>query len=117
MDKYASRVRTPDENQAFLEEHPELLHEHCMGAWWRERSHACTLRGVGRDAAERVACGALGRGVSALMCASPASHAGYLLMEALTLGMDDKKARVAAQPHSRTPDADNALPGGDEARG
>jgi hypothetical protein len=66
MDKYASRVRTPDENQAFLEEHPELLHEHCMGARRRERSHACTLRGVGRDAGERVACGALGRSVSVM---------------------------------------------------
>jgi hypothetical protein len=32
MDKYASKVRTPDENQEFLEAHPELLHEHCMGA-------------------------------------------------------------------------------------
>jgi hypothetical protein len=49
MDKYASRVRTPDENLSFLEEHPELLHEHCMG---------------------------------------------YLLMEALQLGMDDKKAAM-----------------------
>jgi hypothetical protein len=49
MDKYASRVRTPDENLSFLEEHPQLLHEHCMG---------------------------------------------YLLMEALQLGMDDKKARA-----------------------
>jgi hypothetical protein len=36
------------------------------------------------------------------MHAPPALHAGYLLMEALTLGMDDKKARAAAQPHRRT---------------
>ena len=31
MDKYASRVRDAEENRDFLEEHPELLHEHCMG--------------------------------------------------------------------------------------
>ena len=33
MDKYAARVRDPEENQAFLEENPQLLHEHCMGTF------------------------------------------------------------------------------------
>ena len=31
LDRYASRVRSPEENLAFLEEHPALLHEHAMG--------------------------------------------------------------------------------------
>ena len=43
MDKYASRVRDADDNQAFLEEHPELLHEHCMGAPRPQRPLISTL--------------------------------------------------------------------------
>ena len=31
MEEYASRVRSYDDNCAFLEAHPELLHEHAMG--------------------------------------------------------------------------------------
>lgn len=31
MEEYASRVRSYDDNCAFFEAHPELLHEHAMG--------------------------------------------------------------------------------------
>jgi hypothetical protein len=71
MDKYASRVRDADDNQTFLEEHPELLHEHCMGAPRPQRPRISTLSDTVNL---RVA--------------------GYLLMEALQLGMDEKKAAM-----------------------
>ena len=31
MDEYASSVRSYDENCAFFDAHPQLLHEHAMG--------------------------------------------------------------------------------------
>ncbi len=78
MDEYASKVRSYEDNQAFFEEQPQLLHEHAMG---------------------------------------------YLLMEALQLGMDNKMAR---RPVMHTPLREDAgadgcmrisyLPGCDEAR-
>ena len=40
MDKYAARVRDPEENQTFLEENPALLHEHCMGTLHSHATHA-----------------------------------------------------------------------------
>ena len=75
LDAYASRVRSNDENQEFLEAHPEVLHEHGMGC-------------VAASAA-----GASGRSSPLTLCARPLSR--YLLMEALTLGMAGKLVRRA----------------------